>query len=142
MITDPLFYLAAIPGVLLAGLAKGGFGGSFGMLAVPLMALVISPVQAAAISTMSISSRTMSPFQTQDSGQVCRRRPFRHSARLPPAADAAQQNSDGQHTQPRFFRIRFDCDVNSTTRPGIQITTTVSCDRDRDRDDLLSVSLA
>lgn len=49
MITDPLFYMAAIPGVLLAGLAKGGFGGSFGMLAVPLMALVISPVQAAAI---------------------------------------------------------------------------------------------
>ncbi|MEJ8574043.1 sulfite exporter TauE/SafE family protein [Microbaculum marinum] len=49
MITDPWFYLAAIPGVLLAGLAKGGFGGSFGMLAVPLMALVVSPVQAAAI---------------------------------------------------------------------------------------------
>ncbi len=49
MITDPLFYLAAIPGVLLAGLAKGGFGGALGMLAVPLMALVISPVQAAAI---------------------------------------------------------------------------------------------
>jgi uncharacterized protein len=49
MLTDPLFYAAAIPGVLLAGLAKGGFGGALGMLAVPLMALVISPVQAAAI---------------------------------------------------------------------------------------------
>lgn len=49
MIDDPLFYLAAVPGVLLAGLSKGGFGGSIGMLAVPLMALVISPVQAAAI---------------------------------------------------------------------------------------------
>lgn len=49
MITDPLFYLAAIPGVLLTGMAKGGFGGALGMLTVPLMALVISPVQAAAI---------------------------------------------------------------------------------------------
>jgi len=49
MVTDPYFYLAAIPGVLLAGMAKGGFGGALGMLAVPLMALVISPVQAAAI---------------------------------------------------------------------------------------------
>jgi uncharacterized protein len=49
MITDPLFYLVAVPGVLLAGFAKGGFGGSLGMLAVPLMAIVISPVQAAAI---------------------------------------------------------------------------------------------
>lgn len=49
MIDDPLFYLVAIPGVLLAGLSKGGLGGSIGMLAVPLMALVISPVQAVAI---------------------------------------------------------------------------------------------
>ena len=28
MITDPLFYLVAIPAVLLVGLAKGGFGGA------------------------------------------------------------------------------------------------------------------
>jgi len=49
MLTDPLFYAIAIPGVLLAGMAKGGFGGALGMLAVPMMALVISPVQAAAI---------------------------------------------------------------------------------------------
>ncbi len=48
MLTDPLFYLTAIPAVLLMGLAKGGFAG-VGILGVPLMALVISPVQAAAI---------------------------------------------------------------------------------------------
>lgn len=48
-IADPMFYAAAIPAVLLAGLSKGGFGGSFAMLAVPLMALVISPLQAAGI---------------------------------------------------------------------------------------------
>ncbi len=49
MITDPAFYLAAVPAVLLYGIAKGGFAGGFGILAVPLMALVVSPLQAAAI---------------------------------------------------------------------------------------------
>lgn len=48
MITDWLFYLAAIPAVLITGVSKGGFGG-IALLAVPLMALVISPVQAAGI---------------------------------------------------------------------------------------------
>ncbi|MDA0705574.1 MAG: sulfite exporter TauE/SafE family protein [Proteobacteria bacterium] len=49
MITDPWFYAAAIPAVLLFGIAKGGFGGGLGVAAVPLMPLVISPVQVAAI---------------------------------------------------------------------------------------------
>ena len=49
MITDPWFYAAAVPAVLLFGISKGGFGGGLGTAAVPLMALVISPVQAAAI---------------------------------------------------------------------------------------------
>lgn len=49
MITDPVFYLAAVPAVILLGLAKGGFQG-IGLLALPLMALVISPVRAAAIT--------------------------------------------------------------------------------------------
>lgn len=49
MITDPTFYLAAIPAVLLFGIAKGGFGGGLGVMGVPLMALAVSPVQAAAI---------------------------------------------------------------------------------------------
>src|SRR3954469_22220234 len=48
MITDPLFYLVATPAVLLMGLSKGGFAG-LGLMSLPLMALVISPVQAAAI---------------------------------------------------------------------------------------------
>lgn len=47
--TDPIFYAAAIPAILIFGISKGGFGGSLGVLAVPLIALVISPVQAAAI---------------------------------------------------------------------------------------------
>jgi len=49
LITDPWFYAAAIPAVLLFGISKGGFGGGLGTAAVPLMALVISPIQAAAI---------------------------------------------------------------------------------------------
>ena len=49
LIIDPWFYAAAIPAVLLYGISKGGFGGGLGVIAVPLMAIVISPVQAAAI---------------------------------------------------------------------------------------------
>ncbi len=49
MISDPIFYLAAIPAVILMGLAKGGFAG-IGVLAVPLMALTVSPVLAASIT--------------------------------------------------------------------------------------------
>lgn len=49
MLSDPLFYAVAIPAVLLFGIAKGGFGGGLGIVAVPLLSLVISPTQAAAI---------------------------------------------------------------------------------------------
>ena len=49
MAADLLFYLVAIPAVVITGLGKGGLGGALGMIAVPLMALVIPPVQAAAI---------------------------------------------------------------------------------------------
>ena len=48
-ISDPWFYAAAIPAVFLVGLSKGGFGGTFAMLGVPILALVISPLQAAGI---------------------------------------------------------------------------------------------
>lgn len=49
LITEPLFYLTAIPAVILYGISKGGFGGGLGILAVPIMSLVVSPVQAAAV---------------------------------------------------------------------------------------------
>ena len=44
-----MFYLLSIPAVLLYGVAKGGFGGAVAILAVPLMALIMPPAQAAAI---------------------------------------------------------------------------------------------
>jgi uncharacterized protein len=49
IITDPWFYAVAVPAVFLLGLSKSGFGAGFGSLAVPMMALVISVPQAAAI---------------------------------------------------------------------------------------------
>lgn len=49
MITDPLFYAAAIPALLIFGISKAGFGSGLGILAVPLIALTIPAAQAAAI---------------------------------------------------------------------------------------------
>lgn len=49
LITDPFFYAAAVPAVLLTGISKGGFGGALGGVGVPIMALAISPIHAAAI---------------------------------------------------------------------------------------------
>ncbi len=45
---DWTFYMAAVPAVVLLGLSKGGFSG-LSTLAMPLLALAISPVRAAAI---------------------------------------------------------------------------------------------
>ena len=49
MITDPFFYIVAVPAVFLVGLSKGGLGGAMAVIAVPLIALAVPPVQAAAI---------------------------------------------------------------------------------------------
>ncbi len=49
LITDPWFYIVAVPAVLLLGISKSGFGAGFGSLAVPMMALAIAVPQAAAI---------------------------------------------------------------------------------------------
>ncbi|MDP2409557.1 MAG: sulfite exporter TauE/SafE family protein [Pseudolabrys sp.] len=48
LITDPLFYLLAIPAVVALGLSKGGFAG-VGQMATPLLALIMPPLEAAAI---------------------------------------------------------------------------------------------
>lgn len=49
LIVNPWFYAAAIPAVVLTGISKGGFGSGLGSFAVPLMALSVTPAQAAAI---------------------------------------------------------------------------------------------
>ncbi len=48
MLHDPLFLIVAAAAVILLGLAKGGLSG-LGALGTPLLALVVAPVQAAAI---------------------------------------------------------------------------------------------
>ena len=49
LITDPWFYLCAVPAVLLYGMSKGGLGSGSAILAVPILTLAIDPVRAAAI---------------------------------------------------------------------------------------------
>ena len=48
-VADPWFYAAAVPAVLLMGLAKSGVASGFGALATPLMAIAVPVPQAAAI---------------------------------------------------------------------------------------------
>ncbi|MDO8876082.1 MAG: sulfite exporter TauE/SafE family protein [Pseudolabrys sp.] len=48
IITDPVFYALAIPAVIALGLSKGGFAG-VGQMATPMLALVMPPLEAAAI---------------------------------------------------------------------------------------------
>jgi uncharacterized protein len=49
LIANPWFWVAAVFGVILTGISKGGLGGGAAGIAVPLMALVIPPAQGAAI---------------------------------------------------------------------------------------------
>jgi hypothetical protein len=49
LITDPWFYVVAVPAVLMMGLAKSGLISGFGPLAVPVLALAVPVPQAAAI---------------------------------------------------------------------------------------------
>jgi uncharacterized membrane protein YfcA len=49
VIEDPWFYATAVVAVIILGIAKGGFAGGIGLVAVPLMSLSIEPARAAAI---------------------------------------------------------------------------------------------
>jgi uncharacterized membrane protein YfcA len=48
VVTDPYFYMIAVPAVVALGLSKGGFAG-VGTLATPLLALYLPPLEAAAL---------------------------------------------------------------------------------------------
>ena len=48
IITDPVFYLIAIPAVILLGMSKGGFAG-IGVVTTPLISLYLPPLEAAAL---------------------------------------------------------------------------------------------
>jgi len=49
MINDPVFYVVSTFAILIMGISKSGFGSGLGVLAVPIMSLLIPPTQAAAI---------------------------------------------------------------------------------------------
>ena len=48
-ITNPWFYALAFPAVSIVGFSKAGVGGGLGIMAVPMIALVVPPVQAAGV---------------------------------------------------------------------------------------------
>ena len=64
IIQDPLFYAVAIPAVLITSISKGGFAGGLGIVAVPLMALAISPTQAASIMLPILCVMDLTGFVT------------------------------------------------------------------------------
>jgi uncharacterized membrane protein YfcA len=45
--SDPALYLVGLPTVFLIGMSKGAFGGGLAILGVPLLSLVMSPLDAA-----------------------------------------------------------------------------------------------
>ena len=49
LFADPQVLVAALVAVALVGLSKGGLGGAFALMGVPVLALVMPPVQAAAL---------------------------------------------------------------------------------------------
>lgn len=49
MIDSYLFWVVAIPAVLITGISKSGFAGGIGIIAVPMLALQLDPLRAAAV---------------------------------------------------------------------------------------------
>lgn len=49
LLFDPIILAASLIAVAFVGLSKGGLGGAFGLLGVPIMALFMPPLQAAAL---------------------------------------------------------------------------------------------
>ncbi|MEL6644471.1 MAG: sulfite exporter TauE/SafE family protein [Pseudomonadota bacterium] len=65
MLSDPVFYLVAIPAVVFAGISKAGFGSGASFAATPLLALVIDPALALGILLpllMVIDAATLRPY--------------------------------------------------------------------------------
>lgn len=55
MPADLIFYLVGLPTVFLIGLSKGAFGGGLALLGVPLLSLVMSPIDAAIVVAPLVS---------------------------------------------------------------------------------------
>ncbi len=55
MPTDPIFYLVGLPTVFLIAIGKGAFGGGLATLGVPLLSLVMLPIEAAIVVAPLVS---------------------------------------------------------------------------------------
>jgi uncharacterized protein len=53
--TDPLFYAVGFAATFLMGLGKGAFGGGLAILGIPLLALVMDPIQAAIVTALLVA---------------------------------------------------------------------------------------
>jgi hypothetical protein len=55
MFTDPLFYLVGLSAVFVMALSKGAFGGGLAIIGVPMLSLVMSPIEAAIVVAPLVS---------------------------------------------------------------------------------------
>ena len=55
MFSEPLFYLVGYPAIFLIALSKGAFGGGLALVGVPMLALVMSPIEAAIVVAPLVS---------------------------------------------------------------------------------------
>lgn len=60
LITDPIFYLIAVPAVLVSAIGKGGFAGATSNVMVPVMALMVPVPQAAGIALVLLCAMDLS----------------------------------------------------------------------------------
>ncbi|MCA0320657.1 MAG: sulfite exporter TauE/SafE family protein [Proteobacteria bacterium] len=57
--TDPVFYAVGFAATFLMGLGKGAFGGGLAILGIPLLALVMDPIQAAIVTALLVAFMDM-----------------------------------------------------------------------------------
>jgi uncharacterized membrane protein YfcA len=55
MLAEPLFYLIGLPTVFIMAMSKGAFGGGLAIIGVPLLSLVMSPIEAAIVCAPLVS---------------------------------------------------------------------------------------
>lgn len=75
MVFDGLFFAAAIPAVLFAGVSKGGFASGAAFAATPILALVLTPGQALGLMLpllMMMDLATLRPYWKQWDGAAAR----------------------------------------------------------------------
>jgi uncharacterized membrane protein YfcA len=55
ILTDPVFYLIGLPTIFVIAVSKGAFGGGLAVLGIPMLSLVMSPIEAAIVVAPLVS---------------------------------------------------------------------------------------